>query len=276
MIYQAALFKGTRYHNSIQARLYEDIRLVVNTFGNLRPANRPPSTSQAAIITLQGTVPIRMNNAVIQMPLLMTLPERFPNTPPVVTVSAPPGFVIVSSNSVTVDGYVSCDKLYPWIPGTSTLIALLQTITQCFSQSPPFRPTDGRTDFDELRAFVIGEALSRISWFNSETLLATEKVGEADLVAHLKSVAEALKNSLSSSVSDLRRQIHDAELELAEFDPNVPLDPAVMKKAKELAFGTTVNVLNQSFSAEKLSMEQLYKATQELGATHYQVDLQPD
>jgi hypothetical protein len=268
------LFKDTRFAENIRGAISRDITALVQFFPGLR-AFRYVGAKGVKIL-LQGSVSITMNGADFAMPLNMSLPDSFPDAPPSVQIPTPPGYAIIPSAYLRADGYVFTEKFHKWVPRESRLPTFVHAITQQFSMSPPFKLAEVRIDMGEIEALGSAEAASLIDNSNSLQVNAANKSAEAAVAQHFLEIASGVKRELEASVGQLRLKIESAEgSPVDEVHVDSKFDQAMKQQAKDLAFEAAKNLLKDAYHDQKISVDDMLKATRELANLHFTQDLAP-
>jgi hypothetical protein len=262
----------------MQNAIYSEIQTMINYFPKLRPFNY--SDAKGGRILLQGTVPIVLNGHDFDMPLNMSLPDTFPDHPPVVQIPTPPGHQLITSSVLQENGRVLIQKFTQWQPRRTTLAVFVNAIVQYFSQNPPFRRGGSpapvvrpvvaeRIDVRDLTTLGEVEAVSLIEVINSQNQRAAEQMAEAEMAEQLFQIAGALKQSLESTVTQLQAK----EAEFAAMDTEVPIDgafkEAVLNQARRTGFEATKALIREEFEAGRITVDEMLKAVRELGNAYF-------
>ena len=130
------VFQNTSFRDNYKKAIWKDICVLRETFPYLQPSNYP--ATPYSMVLIQGYVNISVQGNPSILPLNMSLPQNFPDAPPVAVLQLPQNVPFTPNQYVDARRIINSSSIFQWIPRKSLLKDFVQALVNFFSQYPPF------------------------------------------------------------------------------------------------------------------------------------------
>jgi hypothetical protein len=254
----AELFSGTRFPPAFQSAIYSDIGSLLKAFPTLRALNYRRDPRSPPKILIQGDIAVTLSTGKEhRMALSMSLPDNFPDGPPVAQIPPVPGHAVIAADFIRKDGVFNLPAFFAWQPRVSTLPQLVRKIVETVAARPPFAlPVLCRE-----AAALVADANERIERAHHAQCWGVQ----AELYEALGRQAVA---QMEGAVEGIRREIAAAGERPLALEPDV--QARIEASARIEGYGVAQAALADAYAARTLAFDQYMKATRELARTHFQ------
>ncbi|CAH0547522.1 unnamed protein product [Brassicogethes aeneus] len=117
-----------------------DILTVTNFYHGLIPTQELYTFndgSRKELVNLSGTIPVRFNGTIYNIPICIWLVDTHPNNAPISYVKPTADMAIKVSMYVDHSGKIYLPYLSDWVPNSSELLGLIQVMIVTFGEQPP-------------------------------------------------------------------------------------------------------------------------------------------
>lgn len=277
MISEAELFAGTPISETVRHGVYQDIAETIRRHGGLAAYNA--RTSAGPQVLIQGSIIVHepSYNHECMLPVSISLPPNFPNSPPICQIVTNNAYMCNPSQVFAYDGNVQSQYVVAWRPYNTTIcdfVGYLCGAVERWMPVPPHILNSLVVNKRELVEAGVREATEIVEDYNRR--LYERSIADTDQKrnALYASMVHELRGKLEGRVSDSQKRVASAsEVQECQIDES---DAAkVREEARERAFTDTVAGLRQAFQSSSITLGEMIKAIRDLGRTHFEKSVYP-
>ena len=279
------LFNGTTFSEPLKKAIGKDLTNLHKYYPTLFPLRY--ENSNGVLILLQGTIPIKINEKPCILPINSSLPNNFPNSPPIVQIPVPKQVRLFTGSILGQDGKVQTEGIIKWVPRQTYLLLFFQQIQTFFSRSPPYSYSDAQiveqsiprapsikpqyntTEFEEA---AIAQANVLFDSLNSRINECNEKKIEKNLTDHYVSLVNSIAQELEKQVQSSNECSSSLTI---NYEIPREIESASKIEATQESFKYSISLLKEAFDAKLITIQDYINTTRRLHRQHFENDIYP-